>query len=62
MSSPEVKTEAVSSTAKIFVTPIGKKPVNWILDELQEGVGFKIILDTETTEPIKFNWWIVEEE
>jgi hypothetical protein len=58
----EIKTKAVSDSSRIFVTPIGKTPVDWIVDEIDPGVGFSIILEEATSQTIKFNWWIVEEK
>jgi hypothetical protein len=58
--SVEIKTKAVTETSKIFVTPVGGNPVNWIVDKVKNGEGFTIVLDKPVTKEIKFNWWIVE--
>ncbi|MFZ2627248.1 MAG: hypothetical protein WAX81_06210, partial [Candidatus Moraniibacteriota bacterium] len=57
-----VRTTAVKENSKVFITPVGKTPVNWIVDEVFSGIGFKIVLNEVTSQAIKFNWWIVEEK
>ena len=57
-----VKTTAVKENSKVFITPVGKTPVNWIVDEVISGIGFKIMLNEATSQAVKFNWWIVDEK
>jgi hypothetical protein len=57
-----VRTMAVKKGSKVFITPVGKTPVNWIVDEVIPGIGFKIVLNEVTSQAVKFNWWLVEEK
>ncbi|MFZ2626887.1 MAG: FISUMP domain-containing protein [Candidatus Moraniibacteriota bacterium] len=58
-----IKTRAVSSDSKIYLTPISstKNQVLYV-GEVTPGVGFEVKVDSLVTEKIEFNWWIVEKE
>jgi len=57
-----VYTEAVTDKSKIFVTPLGPSPVDWIVSDVQEGIGFTIYLSELAAADMNFNWWIIESE
>jgi len=60
--SAEVETNAITENSKVFVTPIGDEPVNWIVKVSEDKTKFSIILDNlmKAGKYVKFNWWIVE--
>jgi hypothetical protein len=55
-----IKTKAVSSDSKIYITPIGstKNQVLYV-GEIKSGASFEVKVDSLVTEEIEFNWWIV---
>ena len=57
-----VKTKAVKDNSKVFVTPAGETPVNWIISNIDDGSGFDIVIGSPTDELVRFNWWIVDEK
>ena len=60
--SAEVKTKAITKNSKIFVSPKGDTPVNWIISDINDGKGFEILLDKPVEKTVSFQWWIVEEK
>jgi hypothetical protein len=58
-----IKTKAVSSDSKIYITPIGstKNQVLYV-GEIKSGASFEVKVDSLVTEEIEFNWWIVEKK
>jgi|GEM_PF-1001396 len=60
--SAEVKTKAVGKNSRIFVTPVGKDFVNWIISDITEEVSFTISLEKSVSNDTRFDWWILEAE
>jgi hypothetical protein len=56
-----VKTKAVTTDSKIYVTPVGSTD-NQVLyvGEVKDGESFEVKVDNLILAPIHFNWWIVE--
>ena len=52
----------VKNTSRIIVTPVGGSPINWIVSNKDDGVGFTIRLDIEASEDVSFDYWIVQTE
>jgi hypothetical protein len=57
-----IETKAVKNNSRIFLTPVGKNPINWIVNNIEEKKGFTILLSEPTKNEIKFNWWIAQEQ
>jgi len=70
MSDPEVSgrdgktvtigTTAVSDQSLVYVTPVGSTGNKVIfVGNIKDQEGFSVGMDAETTEAVRFNWWIV---
>ena len=59
--SVEIKTTAVTDTAKIFVTLKTLEEATLVVTQQTSGKSFTVSLTKPTTKDTKFNWWIVSE-
>lgn len=57
-----VKTKAVSSGSRIFLTPKQATAEPLAVTSIVEGVGFTVEMKNETSEEIPFDWIVVEEK
>ena len=57
-----VKTKAVSSGSRIFLTPKQATAEPLAVTDSVEGVGFTVEMKNETSEEIPFDWIVVEEK
>ncbi|MBD3238898.1 MAG: hypothetical protein GF332_04655 [Candidatus Moranbacteria bacterium] len=55
----KVDTKIIHKESLIFLSPVGEKPVSWIISDIDEGESFEVLLDQKAQEDIKFNWWIL---
>ncbi|MFZ2188831.1 MAG: FISUMP domain-containing protein, partial [Candidatus Moraniibacteriota bacterium] len=54
-----VENENVMYDSKIIVTPVGSSPVNWVISDKMDNVGFKIKLDKPAQFDIAFDYWVI---